>query len=587
MDALRPVVARNTTMTQNQPTVPVKRDGAAVDVNSWLDRFFDSYYRHRPVNATFIGVHDFDDRLPDYSNNGVADVTGEMWTLLDQADAIDRQQLSTAQAIDLTLAVGYLRTQLWEFGSGHFQNGNPAVYTSEAVFGPLSLLLREGAPLQARLDAAFGRFERVPRLLAQGRENIARAPRRWIEKAMDECLGGAKLATEGVGLFLAEHGVEHAQLIEAAGRAAQAFDDHRRYLRDEMLPSALDEGYSCGPDGLDLSIRESHQLAVSADEIAEQGRAEMERCKQRLADGAAAFGGAGWRDVLAELAEIHPPADAYLDAFQRTWETAQALALQYDLVTWPDYPIRYVERYYWVRSAAPHLYFLFYRAPATFDAVDVVDYLVEPLPAGDPEPVLRAHHWGQIKLNHVVHHGGIGHHVQNWHAYRAESRIGRVAAVDCASRIAMLCGGTMAEGWSCYTTELMDEFGFCTPLESLSQVQSRLRMAARAVVDVELHQGKMTLDEAAAFYRDEAGMADGAAYGEAVKNSMNPGAALMYLTGTDQIHALRREMIGDRTGLPLRAFHDRFLSHGSIPVSMIAASMRAGNLTESSGVPVQ
>ncbi len=32
---------------------------------TWLDRFFDSYYKHRPVNGTFIGVHDGDHRLPD------------------------------------------------------------------------------------------------------------------------------------------------------------------------------------------------------------------------------------------------------------------------------------------------------------------------------------------------------------------------------------------------------------------------------------------------------------------------------------------------------------------------------------------
>ena len=30
-----------------------------------LDAFFSAYYRRRPVNATFTGVHDFDDRLPD------------------------------------------------------------------------------------------------------------------------------------------------------------------------------------------------------------------------------------------------------------------------------------------------------------------------------------------------------------------------------------------------------------------------------------------------------------------------------------------------------------------------------------------
>jgi len=33
---------------------------------SALAGFFDSYYRLRPVNATFTGVHDFDHRLPDW-----------------------------------------------------------------------------------------------------------------------------------------------------------------------------------------------------------------------------------------------------------------------------------------------------------------------------------------------------------------------------------------------------------------------------------------------------------------------------------------------------------------------------------------
>ena len=36
----------------------------------WLDDFFAAYYHHRPVNATFIGVHQYDDQLPDYSEQG-------------------------------------------------------------------------------------------------------------------------------------------------------------------------------------------------------------------------------------------------------------------------------------------------------------------------------------------------------------------------------------------------------------------------------------------------------------------------------------------------------------------------------------
>lgn len=55
---------------------------------------------------------------------------------------------------------------------------------------------------------------------------------------------------------------------------------------------------------------------------------------------------------------------------------------------------------------------------------------------------------------------------------------------------------------------------------------------------------------------------------------MFPGAALIYLLGNDMILALRRDMTG-RGGLSLRAFHDRLLAFGSVPVSLIAAEMRA------------
>ena len=131
----------------------------------------------------------------------------------------------------------------------------------------------------------------------------------------------------------------------------------------------------------------------------------------------------------------------------------------------------------------------------------------------------------------------------------------------------------MAEGWACYATNLMDEFGFLTPLEHYSQIHSRLRMAARALVDVRLHHGAISLDQAAAFYQERVGMAPATARAEAVKNSMFPGTALMYLIGTDAIRQLRRGMAA-RPGFELRAFHDLLLSYGSVPVALIAESMR-------------
>jgi hypothetical protein len=129
-----------------------------------------------------------------------------------------------------------------------------------------------------------------------------------------------------------------------------------------------------------------------------------------------------------------------------------------------------------------------------------VDHLVPPTDSGIADSV--------IKLNHVVHHAGLGHHVQNWHASRAPSRIGRVAAVDGAYRIAMLAGGTMAEGWASYATVGWTRPEFLTPLESFAEHPPMLGLP-RAIVDVELHRGRMSLDEAESFYRVHANMSAG------------------------------------------------------------------------------
>jgi uncharacterized protein (DUF885 family) len=133
----------------------------------------------------------------------------------------------------------------------------------------------------------------------------------------------------------------------------------------------------------------------------------------------------------------------------------------------------------------------------------------------------------------------------------------------------------MAEGWACYATGLMGETGFLTPLEEYAEQRSRMRMCARAVVDIRLHQGRFNMDEAAKYYQTHAGMGAEAAAGEAVKNSMFPGGAVMYLMGNDHIRQLRSEM-AERQGndFSLREFHDEFLSYGSIPVTLISADMK-------------
>ena len=54
-----------------------------------------------------------------------------------------------------------------------------------------------------------------------------------------------------------------------------------------------------------------------------------------------------------------------------------------------------------------------------------------------------------------------------------------------------------------------------------------------------------------------------------------PGAAMMYLIGTDLIHHLRRDLEAQQgASFNLKQFHDRFLSYGSVPVALIDAALR-------------
>jgi hypothetical protein len=545
--------------------------------SAWLDDFFGAYYRSRPVNATFIGVHSYDDRLPDYSEKGAGHTVAEMESLLSRLKSLPAEPLSPSQSIDRRLAEGFLNIQTWEYRSSHFQGGNPCTYTGEAIFGLISLFLTPFAPLADRLAVAAARMAALPSFLEQGRSNLRAAPPAWTERAIRECDGALAFLGEGLDYLVQPEGIRDSGFALAVSQAQNAFRSFRSYLETDLLAHPS-QAVACGEPVFDLLLKQGHFAEMSAAEIAEFAEQEMQAAETYLNQHAGDFGASSPAQALAGLEDLHPTVAGYPSRYTELWEASRAACQAHDLLTWPDFPIRYVPQPAWARKAAPYLYFLFYRAPAAFQRPPVHDYLITPieasLPPAEQQALLRANNDAVIKTNHVVHHGGIGHHVQNWHAYRASSRIGQVAAVDCAARIAMFCGATMAEGWAVYATDLIHEADFLTPLEYYSEYQSRRRFSARAMVDVRLHQGRFSLEDAARFYQQRAGMSPAAARGEAVKNSMFPGAAVIYLLGSDRIQRLRREMAA-RLGnqFVLREFHDKFLSYGSIPVSLIAQEM--------------
>jgi hypothetical protein len=536
--------------------------------------FFESYYRLRPVNATFTGIHDHDHRLPDWSPEGLAAAVDEMRSL--RAALQDDEKnggLRDVETRDRALALSFLDVQITEHEGAHFQRGNPSLAIGEAVFGVIALMVRRFASVGERAAAATARLRATPWFLDGAQRSLGAAiPEDWRAKCLKEIGGAERLYRDGIACWIRDEAIpaaESARLERAATSALEGVARFRAWLERETKPAKAGSE-SIGPRTFEFLLTRGHWCDTPRAELKAAAAASLEEALARLDERARPSG--GWAAVQQRLADDHPSAGDYLAAFQRKWDACRAHAGAHDLVSWPDYPIRYVPIPRCTRDAAPFLYYLFYRSPAPFDPPAVYDYVVTPidadLDAAERDRRLRANNHSVITLNHVVHHGAIGHHVQNHFAYHGASAIGRIAAVDCASRIGMFLGGTMAEGWACYATDLMDETGFLTPDESLAQQHTRARLAARAVVDIGLHDGSLTVDDATAVYRDRVGMTADAARAEVCKNSMFPATAIMYWLGTEALHRLRREQV--RGSVTLRQFHDRLLAFGSIPVPLIA-----------------
>jgi uncharacterized protein (DUF885 family) len=114
------------------------------------------------------------------------------------------------------------------------------------------------------------------------------------------------------------------------------------------------------------------------------------------------------------------------------------------------------------------------------------------------------------------------------------------------------------------------------PRIRLFQLKDQLWRACRVVIDAKLHTGGLTVDQAVDMLVGVAKLERFNAVGEVRRYTQSPTQPMSYLVGKQQILDLRdRERRRLGKDFDLRAFHDRLLSYGSIPVALIAESQGA------------
>ena len=139
----------------------------------------------------------------------------------------------------------------------------------------------------------------------------------------------------------------------------------------------------------------------------------------------------------------------------------------------------------------------------------------------------------------------------------------------------------MIEGWGLYTEQLMHDVGYYDDRARLAQLSMRLLRALRIVFDMELQSGELTVEAAVARAVSLGRVSESTARSEVARYSMTPTQPFSYLVGALELERLRaasQARLGD--AFRLRRFHDRVLSYGNMPPTLVARAITAADEAE-------
>jgi uncharacterized protein (DUF885 family) len=549
-----------------------------------LKRFFDLHWRIQllggPEYSTYIGHSELDDRLGDLSPEMIALSVRITHQELAALDSIDRSRLAPAEQLNYDLLHWRLEQGIeGEKFPGELMQVHQLSSPHQSVVDLLAAMptstVKDYENRLARLRAFPLLIDQTIALLEKGlatgitppRVTLRDVPGQITALLTDDPAKSAFLASfqeipEAIPAADRERVRREAVRIYQEG-VAPALRKLRSYLVETYIPGARETtAMSDLPNGRAWYahiVRTSTTTDLTPDQIHQLGLSEVARIRKEMDAVMASTGFKGSFEEFCTFLRTDPrffydkPEDliaAYRDLAKRIDPEMIKLfhklpRLPYGVTAIPDYDAKsQTTAYYGNGSLAAG-------RPGWFN---VNTYNLKARPK-----------WAMESL--AAHESVPGHHImyslieelgelpdwRKWDVYPA-----------------------MSEGWALYAESLGDEIGlYKDPYSKFGQLSAEILRAIRLVVDTGLHTKGWTRQQAIDYMRANSAKPEHDIEVEIDRYMVWPGGAVVYKIGELKIKELRayaEKELGPK--FDLRAFHDRVLGSGQLPLALLEKSIK-------------
>jgi uncharacterized protein (DUF885 family) len=578
--AVLAVIAYPNSMRARSP-----QNATVSDKQAAWDKLADEYFgqvffKFTPTAGTSAGLHQYDPLLEDYSRQGIDANIAALHAFEKRVEAVDPTGLGEIRTGDHELVLSNIRGALLTLETIRPWEKNPDTYSGGISNSVYVIMIRKFAPPDDRLRSVIAREEKMSAVFTAARANLKNPPRIYTEIALEQLPGIISFFQNDVptAFATATDPALKAEFAKSNAAVIAGLQSYADWLKSDVLPRSNGD-FRIGADTFSKKLLYDEMVDTPLDRLLEIGwadlrknQAEFNRIAKELEPNKPAS------DVLAELAAMHPAPDKLLQSFRDTFDGLISFIQTKHIITIPT-DVRPI-----LQETPPFMRattFASMDTPGPFEKVAAEAYFNVTLPGPHDTPEEIEGRMASFNIGTIVststHEAYPGHYIQFLWVDRAPTKV------------RMLLGASSnAEGWAHYCEQMMLDEGFGQPgtgakdareakFIRLGQLQDALLRNARYIAGIEMHRGKMTFDEAAAFFVKEGFQSKEVGLVETKRGTGDP-TYLYYTLGKLEILKLREDVMKkEGASFSLEQFHNNFMKQGFPPIKIVRQAMLGNN----------